>query len=385
MEPVDLTVGTPHQDDAEHPAGMLSVVLSAAGSDDPVPLGPHGPTLVTTLEDARFVLTDTDAFELPFDVSRRRFRRAVGPGKHTPPLSARAVAAGTLVLEDELATTSVSLPPEVDTLAFLRSPVARSTTAALVPEATPEAREVIAGLVLDWIDALAPVIRATRPPRWFSRRRRTEQRASRRLVAALAAQGCARPDARATALAAGVQVPIAAGAWCLTEMACHPGLQDALRSDPALASSVVWECLRLHPPSWLLPRITARPVVLGRTPLLAYEAVVVSPLLLGRDPTLAPGPEAGHAPLDELDPQRWAGPARPGAWLPFGAGPHACPGRNLGLAQLACLVRWAAELDLTMAHPPGTDTSRGLSPSPSRITVARHADGNGSCPGDGQP
>lgn len=384
MEPAGLTVGAQHQDDAEQPDGLLGAVLRAAGSPTPVRLGPDGPTLVARPEDARFVLTDTAAFELPFDVSRRHIRRAAGPGKSTPPLSARAVAAGRQVLSEELGD-ALALPPEIDALTFLRSPVARSTTAALVPEAAPVARDAIAGLVLDWIDALAPVIGADRAPRWWRRERRIEQRALRGLVAALTAQGCARPEARATALAAGVQVPIAAGAWCLTELATRPELQEALRSDPTRATPIVWECLRLHPPSWLLPRITARTVTLGETQLPAYTALIVSPLALGRDPQLVPGPAAGYPPLDELDPGRWDGAVRPGAWLPFGAGPHACPGRNLGLAQLTYLVNWAADLDLTMPHPPGTDTSRGLSPSPSRIAVGRRADGFDHCPGNGQP
>ena len=98
----------------------------------------------------------------------------------------------------------------------------------------------------------------------------------------------------------------------------------------------------------------------------------MSPVALGRLPELVPGPQSGCSPLDELDPERWSHEGTPpGAWLPFGAGPHACPGRNLGLAQLTHLVSWASDFELASPGPPAVDTSRGLSPSPSVIGVLR--------------
>ena len=77
-------------------------------------------------------------------------------------------------------------------------------------------------------------------------------------------------------------------------------------------------------------------------------------------------------PSTSSTPTRWSQKEhRPGAWLPFGAGPHACPGRNLGLAQLTHLVSWSSDFELTSSGPPAVDTSRGLSPSPSVIGVLR--------------
>jgi hypothetical protein len=377
VEPGPLITDPLTRDGAEDPDGILGAVLHASGGPTPVQLATGGATLVTTLGDARTVLTNADDFELPFDVSRQRFRRAERPRKATPPLSPGAVAVGRQIFVSELAATEPSFAGHgLDTLAFLRDPVARSTTAALVPEADIATRNQIAALVLAWIDALAPVISAARAPRRCSRVRRTEQRAHRTLIRSLANLGVHDPAGRAATLAAGVQVPIAAGAWCLTQLACRPDLRRRLHDDPDVALPYVWEILRLYPPTWVLPRVSTREYVLGGRPIPAYTPILVSPLALGRLPDLVPGPASGGSPLEELDPERWSqAEHRPGAWLPFGAGPHACPGRNLGLAQLTHLVSWSSAFELTSAGEPAVDTSRGLSPAPSRIDVQRQPRG----------
>lgn len=368
-----LTRTTNSRDGVEDPAGLFGAVLRAVGAPRPVRLTDEGPVLVTTLEDSRSVLTRTDDFVLPFNVSRQRLRGDDPGSKPTPPLTRSAVELGLQVFGDELASARPAFAgPALDTLAFLRTPVARSTTAAVVPEASDSQRNDIGDLTLAWIDSLAPIISAARPPRRWSASRRSEQRSRAALVEALTTLGCAGPAARATALAAGIQVPIAAGAWCLTQLACRPDLQAGLRADPELATPYVWEILRLFPPSWMLPRVTACEVGLGDVTLSAYTAIVVSPVALGRLPELAPGPRAGCSELEEFDPARWTrADLRPGAWLPFGAGMHACPGRNLGLAQLGRLVRWATDFDLHAASPPAVNSQRGLTPDPAHIDVVR--------------
>lgn len=343
------------------------------GSPAPVRLAAAGPTLATTLEDSKDVLVRDRDFVVPFNVSRERIRSDEDAVKHTPPLTREAVGRGLDVLTAELDRIAPDfVGPGTDTLDLLRTPVARSTTAALVPEADEVQRAAIAELVLTWIDSLAPVIAAGRPPRRWSRSRRVESQSRRRLVAALGELPCAQPRARATALAAGIQVPIAAGAWCLTQLACRPPVQEALRADVTVAPGVVWETLRLFPPTWLLPRVSTRDVVVGGVALPAYSVVLVSPMALGRLEGLVPGPGDGCAPLADFDPARWHDTGRrPGAWLPFGAGVHACPGRSLGLAQLNAIVVWASGFDLWAARAPDIDSSRGLTPVPASIDVRR--------------
>jgi hypothetical protein len=232
--------------------------------------------------------------------------------------------------------------------------VARSTSAAVLPPSVgTEPRDAVADAVLAWIDALAPVIAAERPPRRWSRARRAEERTRRALEDALAAvDGLGMPPSHAAVLlAAGVQVPIAAGAWLLAWLAAH----DGPAPDPACAA---WEVLRLTPPTWLTARVATTDVQVDGHPVPSGAVVLVSPLLLGRSADLVPGEH-----LDRFDPGRWRdGSRRPGAWLPFGAGPHACPGRHLGLAVLVALATWAGDRELALAADVDVDQSRGIAP-----------------------
>jgi cytochrome P450 len=161
-------------------------------------------------------------------------------------------------------------------------------------------------------------------------------------------------------LAAGIQVPIAAGSWLLAWLGNHPSYDV----EPAHA---VWETLRLTPPTWITARLTTASVELDGEPLAAGSVVLVSPLLLGRRPDLVPGDPDG---LPGFDPGRWHDQERrPGAWLPFGAGPHACPGRNLGMAVLVHLAEWAIAHRVTLTREVRIDQSRGLAPVPCRFTI----------------
>lgn len=362
----------------DEPTGRLGAVLRSVGSRGPVSLGRHGPWLATTLEDARRVLTTPDVFDFPTDVSRRplvtadeRAGTSRSPHSITPPLTADAVAAGSQVFVEELAaaTRLLDLPGEIDAMRFLREPVSRSTTAAVVPDLSPADRDNVAELVVLWVDALGPVIAAARPPRRWSRRRRDEARARLALEGALADLSCPDPAGTAVVLAAGVQVPIAAGAWLLVELAADPELQGALRDRPDLDRAVAWETVRLRPPTWITARVTRQETRLGTTEVPASMVVLVSPLLLGRLGHLVAGSEEG---LGCFDPLRWdQDRVRPGAWLPFGAGPHACPGRNLGLAQLTHLAGWARRGVLTQVEPARINQTRGIFPEPARLHVDR--------------
>nr|WP_253942059.1 cytochrome P450 [Nocardioides sp. zg-1230] len=162
-------------------------------------------------------------------------------------------------------------------------------------------------------------------------------------------------------LAAGIQVPIAAGAFLLAWIAQH----DSVDVDPADA---VWETLRLTPPTWITARITTREVELAGTTIPPGRVVFVSPLLLGRSSDLVPGETET---LPRFDPDRWRDHAqRPGAWLPFGAGPHSCPGRSLGMAQLITLAQWGLAHGITLSEEVSIDQSRGIFPAPCRFTLA---------------
>ncbi|MBF4160123.1 cytochrome P450 [Nocardioides acrostichi] len=326
--------------------------------------------MVTTAEQAREVLTNPRTFAPASDVSRGG---AVDASARAPRPSASAVRVATDVFAAELiAATEVWRRGGVaDAMQVLRLPVARSTVRALLPEAGPRVRDELADLTLAWIDALGPVIASSRPPGRWSRLRRRESRARLAVEGALAAHvdpagdPRRRPPVLAASLAAGVQVPIAAGAWLLVLLAKHRPVAQGAEVVPGL----VWETLRLRPPTWILPRVTTGEIDLGGERLPASAVVLVSPLLLGRDASLVPGTD-----LDAFVPGRWTEQAgTPGSWLPFGVGPHACPGRSLGLAQLTCLATWANALRWIAEGDCALDQSRGIFPRSAllRCTDAR--------------
>lgn len=328
--------------------------------------------LATSPDAVKQVLTDTTTFDFPGDVSRSgdlsesRGETRSGHLAFTP-LPPQDVARGvdtfTREWAEALARHDRVAPGEpYDGMELLRAPVSRATCAAVLSQASPHQHRIVADLVLTWIDALAPIIAARRAPGRWSRARRREARARIALhetLEPLLQPGETAPM-MATFLAAGIQVPIAAGAWMLAWMAAHP----APDADPG---HVVWETLRLTPPTWVTARIATREVEIQGRQLPAGSLVWVSPLLLGRNTALIPD---GANPSD-FAPDRWHAPEpRPGAWLPFGAGPHACPGRNLGMALLRELAAWAGHHEMTLTEQVHIDQTRGIAPLPC-LFVAR--------------
>jgi cytochrome P450 len=114
----------------------------------------------------------------------------------------------------------------------------------------------------------------------------------------------------------------------------RPGFADL----PALTLTrqVVDEALRLYPPAWVISRRALAPgELLGREiPVGSY--VFVSPYVLQRTATWWPNP-------DRFDPTRFA-PEAQGvgsqrfAYIPFGAGPNLCIGRDLALLEAVLVV-----------------------------------------------
>jgi len=114
------------------------------------------------------------------------------------------------------------------------------------------------------------------------------------------------------------------------------------------ARAVLDEALRLYPPAWVVTRRVLRDDVLAGTRVPAGSMVIVSPYVLHRHPLLWTAPEA-------FDPSRFAdqpgGSGRPG-YLPFGAGPRMCVGREFALVE-GVLVLAALAGRFTLARRPG--------------------------------
>ncbi|WP_258056026.1 cytochrome P450 [Streptomyces sp. Ru62] len=165
------------------------------------------------------------------------------------------------------------------------------------------------------------------------------------------------------------EAPTRAAGWILLHLARHPRAADrvaaeaaSLPADPAATTSahlddlrytqaLVREVLRLHPPSWLLTRQTARQTQLADYTIDAGSTVLVCPYTAHRDAREHPEPDA-------FRPERWldepGSPADPGAFLSFGTGPHGCEGAALAMAMLTLLTAHTARCH-RLSEPSGPE------------------------------
>jgi cytochrome P450 len=186
-------------------------------------------------------------------------------------------------------------------------------------------------------------------------------------------------DELVTMVIAGHETVASALTWTLSLLARHPAAQARLHAelDDVLAGrepgwddlarlpwtrAVVDEALRLYPPAWVVTRRAEVDDVVDGVALPAGTLVIVSPWLLHRRADVFADP-------GRFDPGRFVGDgARSlprGAYLPFGAGPRLCIGRDFALVEsvlvLACLLRDRAVLPVP-GHAPRVDASVTLRP-----------------------
>ncbi|MBB5957352.1 cytochrome P450 [Saccharothrix tamanrassetensis] len=117
-----------------------------------------------------------------------------------------------------------------------------------------------------------------------------------------------------------VAAPVAASlAWSVLLACLHhtPGSPW-----PWPADQIVREALRHRPIPWMLRRTVPRTTTFAGTSVHAGDLVSVSPHLLHHDPRHWADPDAYR-------PERWARSGGHGPYIPFGAGPFACPGASV--------------------------------------------------------
>jgi cytochrome P450 len=104
---------------------------------------------------------------------------------------------------------------------------------------------------------------------------------------------------------------------------------DAELSRLTYAQQVIDESWRLYPPAWGFTRSAVEADVIDGHEIPKNAIVVISPYVNHRHPRFWTDP-------DRFDPERFA----PGldipnfAYFPFGAGPHMCIGKHLGLLEV---------------------------------------------------
>ncbi len=149
---------------------------------------------------------------------------------------------------------------------------------------------------------------------------------------------------------AGHETSAAALSWALYLLAAYPDIQDRVAAEARvfaaapsfarlsllrLTRDTFREAMRLYPPVPMMVRRATRPERFRGRSLRPGDQVVLSPWHLHRQSRIWSDP-------DRFDPGRWnraetAAAAR-SAYLPFSAGPRACPGAGFAMAEGVVLL-----------------------------------------------
>lgn len=201
-------------------------------------------------------------------------------------------------------------------------------------------------------------------------------------------------DELLTFLIAAFEPTAVALSWTLWRLARHPDWQERLVAEARLERAVdepgdlavtaaknsasgmaaapklsplrhafLAECLRLHPPIWVVARRAPQACTVGGRAVSAGTWLMLSPLVTQRGP-------AYHDPRS-FQPERWAaGEPPPGAYLPFGWGLRRCLGEGLALGLCDLFLDLALQrLRLELPHQPGRTAAAASSPPPMEATI----------------
>jgi len=201
-------------------------------------------------------------------------------------------------------------------------------------------------------------------------------------------------DQVVTFIVAGHETVASALTWAWQLLSTDPAALDRIRAEVRAVAphgrvgiddvarlpwtaAVLDETLRLYPPAWLVSRRSSAPDTLAGIEVPADAIVVMSPWLVHRDPGAWPDPER-FDPARFLDPsgaRRRDVSALP-AYLPFGAGPRLCVGRDMALLEgVLVLASLASRVSLAPVGPPPAAvplvTVRPKGGLPMRVRVRR--------------
>ena len=175
-----------------------------------------------------------------------------------------------------------------------------------------------------------------------------------------------------TFIVAGHETVASALTWAFALLAAHPREQESLhaelvdvvRDEPLTIDdysrltrtrAVFDEALRLYPPAWLITRKAHAQTELGGRDVPAGALVILSPWLLHRHPALWRSPE-------EFRPSRFIDDdIDRNAFLPFGAGPRMCIGRDFAYVEgVLMLARLASRFEVSYPDGSGVPATEPL-------------------------
>lgn len=174
-------------------------------------------------------------------------------------------------------------------------------------------------------------------------------------------------DQIVTFIVAGHETVASALTWTWALLARSPRVQDLLADEAAavlgdrhagfddyaklpFARAVIDEAMRLYPPAWLMTRSTNEADVLGGADIPAGALLIMSPWLLHRHPQAWSNPWA-------FDPDRFVESedrkVDRSAFIPFGAGPRQCIGRDFAYVEAVLSLASLAK-EFTVSYPGGS-------------------------------
>lgn len=129
-----------------------------------------------------------------------------------------------------------------------------------------------------------------------------------------------------------------------------PGIDMPRIADLKVSRAVVDEAMRLHPPAWLITRSTTAEMQLRGHHVPAGSLLILSPWIVHRHPEVWDAPESFRPDRFLLS----GGPAGVRtAYIPFGAGPRMCIGRDFAYAEaVLCLAMICHAVRLAPTGPP---------------------------------
>jgi cytochrome P450 len=177
-------------------------------------------------------------------------------------------------------------------------------------------------------------------------------------------------DQVVTFIVAGHETVASALTWAWQLLADNPAALEGIRAEVIRATggatptfddlgslsytaAVLDETLRLYPPAWVITRRALKADVLAGVDVPAGALIIISPWIVHRDERSWPEPERFDPTrfLDSEGARRRDVVASP-AYLPFGAGPRLCIGRDMALLEgVLVLASLAARVGLEPLGP----------------------------------
>lgn len=143
-------------------------------------------------------------------------------------------------------------------------------------------------------------------------------------------------DEVATFIVAGHETVASALTWTWKLLGQNSYESDLLRNKPNRAGIVFDEALRLYPPAWVITRRTREPITVAGHDIPADALVIVSPWVVHRHP------DAWQTASSFL-PDRFNDGTPMLGYIPFGAGPRLCIGRDMARLEAAMVISHIAQ------------------------------------------